>query len=74
MRGAHTNVWVAVPRFSLSGFDTMRRKAKAHSNTGRLPLIGTRWNVNNLVPTKGDCNGEAKVPRPKQIISTSSGP
>ena len=29
--------------------------------TGRLPLIGTSGNVNNLVPTKGDSNGEAKV-------------
>ena len=28
---------------------------------GRLPLIGTRGNVNNLVPTKGDSSGEKKV-------------
>ena len=32
------------------------------SQGGRLPLIGTRGNVNNLVPTKGDSSGEKKVP------------
>ena len=39
-----------------------RSKQAGVCRHGQLPLIGTRGNVNNLVPTKGDCNGEAKVP------------
>ena len=45
----------------MGAFMSTDTKVGQHGS-GRLPLIGTRGNVNNLVPTKGDCNGEKKVP------------